>query len=221
MKAKGGSDTLRREVLGKVVRDLRDHLKKSQDEFADLIGGKTNFVHVSRWERAKFAPTEWRCRKLAEIADKAGRPDLAGVFRFGPDQWSFPVLNSDRDRTLVLLQIGATTLLDPGVKGYRFDEIFSTILNNAASGIEDYLIKRFLYKGIPPVLSNGRQCKLWFAIVAEFKAMDEYLRGTGKPGYCEVPDDKEIFGPAGQTPSDIRSKQYGKKADGKKTQKRR
>ena len=58
MKAKGESDMLRREVLGKVVRDLRDHLKKSQDEFADLIGGKTNFVHVSRWERAKFAPTE-------------------------------------------------------------------------------------------------------------------------------------------------------------------
>ena len=120
------------------LRQLRKRLGMSQSQLADLIGGRTNFLAVSRWERGKIAPNQWRCRKLAEIAQQAGRRDLAGLFKLDFDKWR-TVADDD---TMAILQIGAAMFRTEGV--VTEDLEFSEKLDTLAETISHYLLDNFL-----------------------------------------------------------------------------
>jgi DNA-binding XRE family transcriptional regulator len=151
------------------LRQLRRRLGVSQPRLADMIGGRTNFVSVSRWERGKIAPNPWRCNKLAEIAAKAGRTDIAGVFKLGLDKWYAVVHDDDM---MTMLQIGAATCRTNGVAVHDLN--FAEGLATTATLITRYLLRRFVIGGFAPVLSDGDQYRAWLELYEVAEQSDAY-----------------------------------------------
>lgn len=55
-----------------LVRNLRDHLGLTQEQFAQQLG--VSFSTVNVWENGKREPLPFLRRRLLEMADKAGIP---------------------------------------------------------------------------------------------------------------------------------------------------
>lgn len=49
----------------KLIKELREKLLMTQQEFADYIG--STFISVNRWENGKFSPTMKMKRHLKEL----------------------------------------------------------------------------------------------------------------------------------------------------------
>lgn len=79
--------------LGRAVSALRRRLEWSQAELAHAIdkhGGKTSatdYMTISRWERAIDSPSPTKRMALAKIAAKRGHEDLAKRFRAPVVAW--------------------------------------------------------------------------------------------------------------------------------------
>ena len=162
-------ETLRRETIAMAIRQLRKRLGVCQREFADLIGEPTDSMAVSRWERAKGVPNDWRRNKLAEIAEKAGRADMAGVFKLGLDKWD--AVEHDDDM-MTMLQIGVATFRKKGVAVHDLE--FAEGLAATATLITQYLLSRFVIGAFAPVLSDGDQYRAWLELYEWAEQSEKY-----------------------------------------------
>jgi transcriptional regulator with XRE-family HTH domain len=58
-----------------LVRDLRDQLRLTQEQFAQKLG--VSFSTVNVWENGKREPLPFLRRRLLEMAEEAGLPNGA------------------------------------------------------------------------------------------------------------------------------------------------
>jgi transcriptional regulator with XRE-family HTH domain len=86
-------------TFGKLLRELRRHLRLSQEGLAAALG--VSFPTVSRWERGKSKPNRPAWATLSQYIEDAcsGHPDLLARFRKEASLQGFPAHTIGRPKT--------------------------------------------------------------------------------------------------------------------------
>jgi transcriptional regulator with XRE-family HTH domain len=167
---------LRNKVVATALKMLREHADLSQPELAAEIAVGTDPISVSRWERGVAMPHPGTRERLAEIAVKHGRKDLAAAFADPTTNWRATVANSNRmiDELLIALELAAINLhilqgpLDDGVGNSQDADLW-----DIAEHIQYRLFLRH-QKGKDILLLNDAQKDWWYGYLKEM--------GADKPG---------------------------------------
>ena len=158
---------VRRKVLGKATRLLRDHLGLAQPKFAALLGADTDSMSVSRWERAVATPHPSKRERLAEIARKNGRLDLEAAFLDPVKNWkaTLPGNPAYVSNLITLLEICAINQSVAGLDNDE-DDFWYQALDQMAGLVKDRLVKQ-VKEGGTVLLLNDAQRNYWFSMLEE------------------------------------------------------